>query len=260
MRRARRKLPAVRSFDDTTLWRISAFDRMRDETGTSGFAKLDGATVLPSTLLADLSRFDEPAHARDVLEVMAACMRNLSPALIYLGHEELVWPVTVFPTQMLYHSPRDMTQASRGGLADLRFIDVEPPGVRAPGHWMHERVAGAEQYRSLSDLLWLMALHGPRGTLLAEIGGVAAYRAVKDIESEGQLVTGAMGSAAIRLRRETVALRDIAGWPGMSVERASRLVNALYLTGGLLVTRTHPAARADPGAARRAFGLGKPRR
>ena len=83
---------------------------------------------------------------------------------------------------------------------------------------------------------------------------------MKDIESEGQIVTGAMGSAAIRLRRETVALRDIAGWPGMSVERASRLVNALYLTGGLLVTRTHPAARADPGSARRAFGLGKPRR
>ena len=256
----RRKLRGVRTFDDTTLWRISAFDRMRDETGTSGFAKLDGATVLPSTLLADLPRYDESAHGRDVLEVMAACMRNLAPALIYLGHEELVWPVTVFPAQMLYHSPRDMTQASRDRLADLRFIDVEPPGVRAPGHWMHERVASVEQYRSLSDLLWLMALYGPRSTLLAEIGGVAAYRALKDIESDGLALTGAMGSAAIRLRRETVALRDIAVWPGMSVERATRLLNALYLTGGLLATRTHPAARPEPGAARRAFGLGKPRR
>jgi hypothetical protein len=32
----------------------------------------------------------------------------------------------------------------------------------------------------------------------------------------------------------------------MSVERASRLLNALYLTGCLLVSRTHPAARDEP--------------
>lgn len=251
----------MRNFDDTTLWRISAFDRLRGETGTSGFAKLDdGATVLPTTLLADLSRMDADPHERDALEVLAACVRNRDAALIYLGHEDLVWPVTVFPAQMLYHSPRDMALASQAGLADLSFIDIEPPGVRVPGHWMHERVASVEQYRSLSDLLWLVALSGPRSAPLAEIGGTAAYRALKDVAAEGQVLSGALGSAATRLRRETVALRDIAAWPGMSVERASRLLNALYLTGGLMMTRTHPAARSEPGMHRGLFGPGRPRR
>ena len=240
----------MRNFQDTTLWRISAFDRMRQETGTSGFATLTSATVLPTTLVADLTRLDMGARERDVLEVVASCVRNQAAALVYLGHEELVWPITVFPTQMLYHSPRDMTLVTRDGLADLRVIDVEPPGVRAPGHWMHERVAAADQYRSLSDLLWMMALYGPRDTLLSEIGGTAAYRAIKDTLNQSHLLTGAVASAARRLRQETVALRDIAAWPGMSVERASRLANALYLSGGLLVTRSHPAAREQPGLTR----------
>jgi len=38
-------------------------------------------------------------------------------------------------------------------------------------------------------------------------------------------------------------LRKIAGWPGMSVERASRLLNALYLTSNLIVSRAHHTAR-----------------
>jgi hypothetical protein len=32
----------------------------------------------------------------------------------------------------------------------------------------------------------------------------------------------------------------------MSVERGARLLNALYLTANLMVTRSHPAARAEP--------------
>ena len=38
----------------------------------------------------------------------------------------------------------------------------------------------------------------------------------------------------------------MAHWPGLSVERASRLLNALYLTGALMVTRSHLMARGEP--------------
>jgi len=34
----------------------------------------------------------------------------------------------------------------------------------------------------------------------------------------------------------------------MSVARASRLLNGLYLSSSLLATRAHPAARAEPHA------------
>jgi hypothetical protein len=40
----------------------------------------------------------------------------------------------------------------------------------------------------------------------------------------------------------------------MSTERASRLLNALYLAGGLLVTRAHPAARNEPASWRGLLG------
>jgi hypothetical protein len=250
----------VRDFEDSTLWRVSEFERVRQETGTSGYTPLTAASVLPTTLLADLHGLEYAAGGGDVLEVIAACLRHREAALLYLQHEELVWPVTLFPLQMLYHSPRDMVQASPANLADLSLIGVEPPGVRPPGHWMFERVAQAEHYRPLAPLLWAMALGGPRAMLLAEIGGTAAYRALKNLASEGLVAPGALGSAAERLRRESVSLREMTTWPGISLERASRLLNALYLASALLVTRTHPAARAEPGFVRGLFGARKPRR
>jgi hypothetical protein len=251
----------MRDFEDSTLWRISAFERVRSETGTSGFARLGPATLLPTTLLADLRRLEHNQLEGDVLEIVAACMRHHEPALLYLQHEELVWPVTLFPSQLLYHSPRDMGQASTKGMAGLTLLGYEPPGVRPPGHWMFERVAQAEHYRPLPPLLWAIALHGPRNTLLNEIGGTAAYRALKNPAGEGLVAPGALGSAAEHLRRESASLREIARWPGMSIERASRLLNALYLATGLLVTRSHPAARTQPGIMQRFLGRGaKPRK
>jgi hypothetical protein len=238
----------MRDFEDSTLWRVSAFERMRNEGDTnSGFARDDRTTVLPSTLLADLDRLNDDLSGRDALEVLAACLRHQESALLYLAHEELVWPVTLFPAQSIYHCPRDMDTASTQGLAHLRLLEVEPPGVRPPGHWMHERIGQAEHYHPMTQLLWSMALYGPRSTLLSEIGGTAAYRALVSVASHGLVAPGAMGSAAERLHRESVSMRDVAGWPGMSVERASRLLNALYLAGSLMVTRAHPAARHQPG-------------
>ena len=116
-----------------------------------------------------------------------------------------------------------------------------------------------EHYRSLKPLLWSLALSGPRYTLLAEIGGHAAYRATLSKDSR-PFAPGALGPAAERLRTESASLRDMAGWPGMSTERASRLLNALYLAGGLMVMRTHPAARGEPRPARPACSAGASRR
>lgn len=248
-------MQAPRDFEESTLWSVSAFERARAETGSSGFARLDGPTLLPTTLLADLERLAqvEPQGA-DLLEVVAACMRHREPALLLVRHEDVVWPVTLFPAESVYHSPRDMADASVTGLSSLKLLAAEPPGVRPPGHWMHERVGPAEHYHDLPPLLWALALHGPRKSLLGEIAGTAAYRAVADSARRGLSAPGALGSAVERLRRESASLRDVATWPGMNVERAARLVNALYLSGGLLTTRAHPAARPDVGLAQRLFG------
>ena len=246
----------MRDFEDSTLWRVSEFERVRESNGGSGFAGLQRPTVLPTTLLAELRRLDSDGGSTDLLEVVAACVRHREPALLLFDYEGLVWPVTLFPQQQLYHSPRDFADAAPDALGQLGLLGTEPPGVRPPGHWMHERVAQTAHYRGLVPLLWQLALTGPRGTLLAEVSGTAAYRALRDPADDGVELSGALRPAAQRLRRETVALRDIAGWPGMSVERASRLVNGLYLGASLLATRAHPAARPEP----RPLGRGKPRR
>ncbi len=251
----------MRNFEDTTLWRISSFERMRNITGTSGFARLEGPTVISTTLQADLYGMDQRAPERDTLEVMAACMRHRESLLMYLENQSLVWPVTLFPQHVLYHSPRDMVALCQSGLENMKLMMIEPPGVRPPGHWMHERVASTEHYRALSPLLWAVALRGPRREILNEVGGTAAYRALKNPASEGLPTGGAMTSAIERLRRESASLREIASWPGMSLERASRLLNAMYLVSALMVTRSHPSARPQPTASFGGlFGGRKPKR
>ncbi|MGL6109144.1 MAG: hypothetical protein ACRC2B_03495 [Rubrivivax sp.] len=249
----------MRDFEDSTLWRISAYERMRLERSSSAFAQLGENTVLPTTILADLRQLEYQREGGDVLEVLAACMRHRQGALLCLGYEDLVWPVTVFPAEMSYHSPRDMALAQPESLAKLKLLSCDAPGMRPPGHWMHERVGRIEHYRPLKPLLWSLALNGPRHTLLAEIAGPAAYRAT--LSKPGRPLTpGALGPAADRLRDESTSLRDMAAWPGMGTERASRLLNALYLAGGLMVLRSAPAARPPGDLLGRLLRRGKPRR
>lgn len=233
----------MRDFDDSTLWRISAYERMRAETGSSGFAVLERQTALPSTLLADLTQLERTRRSSDVFEVVAACMRQGESALLLLRHLDLVWPLTLFPRHHLYHLRRPIIETLRAGGHDLEVIAVEPPGLRPPGDLRHERVGDPASYRPLPPLLWALALHAPRAELLADIAGRAAYRLAAGFDVGGGAVGGALGAALRRLRGESAALAEIARWPGMDRERATRLLNAVYLQGGLMVLRTHPQAR-----------------
>jgi len=249
----------MRDFQDSTLWRISAYERMRLERSSSVFAQLGEPTLLPTTMLADLRQLESRREGGDVLEILAAAMRHRQSALICLQYEELAWPVTAFPTELVYHSPRDMSTARPDSLASVRVLSCDAPGMRPPGHWMHERVGRMEHYHPLKPLLWNLALSGPRSELLSEIAGPAAYRVTLSREDR-LLAPGALGPAADRLRTESAPLREIARWLGMSTDRASRLLNALYLTSALMVLRSHPAARPEGTMLSRLMGRGKPRR
>ena len=233
----------MRDFDDTTLWRISAFERWRDETGTSGFAKLDDSTVLPTTLNAELSLLQKKHLETDVLEVVAACVRQRESALILLRHHGLLWPLTLFPQNNLYHLPRAIIGSLETGNRDLEVLSIEPPGLRPPGHRMHERIADGPGYRLLPPLLWALALYAPRAHLLDDIAGRAAYRVSADFVSDGLIQAGVLGPVLQRLRHEIASIREIARWPGMDPERAERVLNGIYLQGGLIVLRSPRAAR-----------------
>lgn len=242
----RRTLRALmRTVQDSTLWRISAYERWREENGNSGFAPLTPSTVLPTTLNAELTQLERRQLRGDVLEVMAACMRQRESALVLLRHRDLVWPLTLFPRSNLYHVPRPITDSLESSTRDLEVLSVEPPGLRPPGHVMTERIADAGGYRPLAPLLWTLALHAPQSHLLADIAGRAAYWISAEFASTGIAHAGAMGPVLKRLRQGVASLNEIARWPGMDAERAARMLNGLYLQGGLIVLRSHRAAKED---------------
>jgi hypothetical protein len=85
-------------------------------------------------------------------------------------------------------------------------------------------------------------MRGSREQLLPEIGGPAAYRVALGTNLRDVILTGVVQAAVNRLHRESANLREMAEWPGLNRARAMRLLNALYLQGGLIVSRTHPVA------------------
>jgi len=242
-------------FDSSTLWRISAWERAKAEAPTTESAAMQRKTVLSTTLSAELSQLERARMEGDVLEVLAACIRQRESALLLLQHRGYVWPVTVFPYRELYHMRRSIVESLREGNADLQVLAVEPPGLRPPGHEMHERIDEKSAYHPLRELLWVMAMHSPRAHLLADIAGRAAYRLSAEYVPEAQALAGALGPTLRRLRSEIAPLVEISRWPGMDRERAARLLNAVYLQGGLMVLRTHHAARDTESASGRLRAL-----
>lgn len=241
----------MKDFESSTLWRVSSFERLQsEETQARGLA--DRPTLLPSTLLSELGRlgYNRASGSADLLDVMAACMRHRESALLYLRNGDHVWPVTVFPNEFLYHCPRDLIETCGQALGGFTVLSIEPPGVRPPGHRMHDRIAAEIHYRPLLPLLWMFALHGSRHDLLPEIGGAAAYRVSPGFELYSLVLPGSSLRAYEALRIEAESLRVIAQRPGMTLGRARRLLNALYLVSGLMVLRSHRAARQEPGVER----------
>jgi hypothetical protein len=154
---------------------------------------------------------------------------------------DLVVPLTVFAVNRVVHSPVDIdTLLNRP--TELRVMHVEPAILRPPGDEEMSLIGEGQHYHSLRPLLWELALRGARHTLLPEIaGGPVAYRAAPGIDLSGLRVAGALPAAILRLQQGRFTLREIGDWPGFDVERASRLLNALYLQSGLIVSRTRQA-------------------
>ena len=234
-------------FGAPDLMRASAFQRYLEEVKRAG--ETDGGhfrlSSLSPSLMQDLQRFEHarrPGEGLEVLEVLAACVRHGRALLVHLQDDNRVLPLTVFPTERLVHCPMRMEQLLDTRLTDLRVMHVEPAVLKPPGHRDTALVADPLFYAPLGPLLWELALRGAREDLLPEIAGMAAYRIAPGVDLRGLNLNGTMAAAVVRLKRATTNLREIAEWPGFDRARAMRLLNALYLQAGLMVSRTHPAA------------------
>jgi hypothetical protein len=201
---------------------------------------------LSPSLLQDLLRFEPAGTQRALLEVLAACVRHTQALAITMGAPgQAPLVVSVFPIDRQVHCGQALSDLLGGDLAALQVLEVQPARWRAPGSTEAHRIDQPALYAPLGPLLWAVALHGARGKLLPELAGQAAYRVSPGLSLGGLTVPGAMAVCITRLRRHTCNLREIASWPGVGPERAMRLLNALYLQSGLIVSRTHPAATND---------------
>ena len=237
-------------FGEPELMRASGFERYLDELalGAPEGAPSTRLSSLSPSLTQDLLRFEQQGRVADVLEVVAACVRHARSVTVHLRAGDKALPLTLFPRERVAHCPLDLAArlaAAEARRAPLAVLQVEPAVLRPPGDPDAVLIGDALLYRPLPALMWALAIHGSRAELLTEVTGAAVYRVSPAFDLALVPERGALRAAVMRLRREVASLREIASWPGMGRERASRLVNALYLQAGLIVSRSHPAALGD---------------
>jgi hypothetical protein len=226
------------------LMRVSEFRRYLDELdrlhGTD--AANSRLTSLSPSLMQDLQRFEQHGQQSELLEVLAAGIRHTQPLAIHLQWGAQVLTLTMFPVQKLAHCAIPMDRLLAGRVSELQVLQVEQATLRAPGDRESALVSDPALYAPLAPVMWAMAMRGSREALLPEIAGQAAYRVAPGVSFDGLDLPAVLARCITRLRRQTSNLREICEWPGIDRPRAQRLLNAIYLQAGLIVSRTHPAA------------------
>jgi hypothetical protein len=230
-------------FGEPELMRASAYklylQELEAEAAASGVSTR--ISSLSPSLRADLFRFEQDGATSEFLEVVAACVRHNKRVTIHLQRGEHVVPLTVFPEERLVHCPVPMSQLLED-MGALQVLHVEPAMLEPPGYETTGPVGELRLHAPLAPLLWELAMNGPRAVLLPEIAGPAVYRVTPGLQLGAIAVTRTTMAAIYRLRRESATLREMSEWAGMNKERAIRLLNALYLQAGLMVSRSHPTA------------------
>lgn len=231
------------------LMHVSAFQRYLDELVREhgGDTTASMLSSLSPSLLQDLLRFDQDGRGRplELLEVLAASVRHARGLAVHLQLDAKVVTLTVFPVERLVHCQIPVPELLGHRLGELQVLHVEPAVMRPPGDRERSLVGEPHLYHPLGPVAWELALHGAREDLLPEIAGSAAYRVAPGLNLRDLGVSGTLAAAVRRLQRQTTNLREMADWPGFDKARAMRLLNALYLQAGLIVSRTHPAATSS---------------
>jgi len=137
---------------------------------------------------------------------------------------------------------RDVFRILQDMLSRLSQVDVITL-VDAEGRIINNSRAFPSPAVNLFDRDYFQdAMRGGRTDLLPEIVGPAVYRVAPGLDLGALPVSAPLLAAVYRLRRESVNLREISDWAGLGRERAVRMLNALYLQSGLMVSRSHPDA------------------
>jgi hypothetical protein len=203
-----------------------------------GLAPPDSGTrlsTLSPSLLEDLGRFAKSGNQTELLEVLAACVRHVRPLTIILEHQQSALQLLLYPQHGVFVCGVDLCELEPRAMKALRVTHIEPILTPPPLNTIGQG--------SLNLLLWRFALHGARGELLPEIGGRARYRVSPALALDESMADRGLLKLLPALRNTPFSLHELATKPGFSLERAQRLLNAVYLQAGLIVSRVHDQPR-----------------
>jgi hypothetical protein len=221
----------------------SSLDAVSDPFVDSGPSTM--SSTLGASLLSDLRRFAHEPGGAELLAVVAAGVRHARALVLYLQHAGAVISVSVLPREQLFHCAVDLTELSVEALGRLRLLHVEPE-LELLGHRGSPLQAPTSRLGPLAPLLWLLAMHGPRTELLPEVAGPARYRLAPTWSENGLPIDAALLPLLQRMRGEALSLDGLSDWTVPQRLPVRRLLNALYLQSGLIVTRAFSTAQRNP--------------
>ncbi|MBP6677422.1 MAG: hypothetical protein KA185_19230, partial [Vitreoscilla sp.] len=189
-----------------------------------------------SSMQADLRKLaDMPRHC-SALAVVAASVRHSHPMSLQVQIDDAVTRLTVFPRERQFLCDWDLCALPRAQMARLRLVQVEarPPLYAAPA------APGLAGSGPLGSMLWQLAKHGPTDELLPEIAGPAVYRLSPALHLTDLPLDPELAAVLQQMRQRPHTVDELAAKPGFSRARVCRMLNAVYLQAGLIVTRSLP--------------------
>lgn len=206
---------------------LAAFDHSLDEIGPAA-----AQSSLSPSLLQDLIRFSMQQGEIELLHAVAASVRHGKPLSLSLQMGGAPLVASINPRLQIYRAPWNLCALLPSDLVELRLIRVEPESASvSPAANLRVHVG------PLRPLLWRLALFGPRQALLPEIAGSVRYRIAFGLSLAGLPVEPEWMPMLQRLRSMPSSLDDLlAGGAGKRVT-ACRLLNAVYLQSGLMISR-----------------------
>jgi hypothetical protein len=218
-----------------------------DDSHTSDSAPRTRPTTLSPSVLSDLSRFANNLESTDPLPVVAASLRHMRALVLHIRHSLGELPLHIFPREQRFGCAVDLLVLPPGEIAKFYLTRVEPwddfwhgSGSDAPTH-----------FNPLRPLLWLLALHGPRESLLPEISGSVRYRLGPGVSLRQLPLEEPVRSLVWTMRDVASSFDELSRASGLEPRSLSRLLNALYLQSGLIVSRALLAARREQTSRRR---------
>lgn len=202
----------------------------------AGWGVTPTKAAFTTSMQADLRKLaNSPRHC-SALAVVAASVRHSHPMAMKVQVADHEATLAVFPRDRQYRCELDLCQLPREQLAQLRLVLVMSSTPLYPT----SMGAGRLGMGPLGPMLWQLAKYGPTDELLPEIAGPAVYRLAPSLHLADLPVDPELIAVLQQMRRRPCTVEELAARPGFSRARVCRLLNAIYLQAGLIVTRSLP--------------------